>query len=608
MSKQLNTKNFLLHNIFTFSNTDELANISQVNKNFNKITENCFQNSWMNKTQVSYCSEFNDSSLNNDFYFNESSHTYNWKSLYRQSNMIKCLWAKSQQSSSILSSEDIQNLENIIYSSFKNFEDLPELRKEKYYIETHLTSKLQTVLIDSLDDDSEKLGFYSSSLMNRRQKFNNEIELRDEYIPLNCIITNFDNILNSLSENEKFELSEIRWYNYSFNEKTIKNILISDNVNMTFLSMIKQIIYSIWSFCEINAQYTKSKEKNESQILDEYLKRYRKYVDGLICINKYCENINIAMNYIYSNIIDEREIATPHFSILRLGLIMWNRIVFLPLENAIFSNLSKLISGYFSSTIKSINRMTDNCGPIQDDYMIEEFSKYFADFSSNEFDVYYLNHSKFETVGIYNKFEEIFLIHAKEVLLKVQIDKEEVVAKLSNSIVFEHVLPRTKEKFLSFMKNEIINKAKPLIIKYLNERNEKHIIQKFKELLSSLMECENKYCTCTDKTDCDSKIEQFSQDIEELRSQEYMKILNSCLTIVKQINSEIEINNLNIDKVCSKNGIERLNYPIEKNLYSYGFDKNYSILNNYRASKAENVCQDKAIKYENIQKTLIKIN
>lgn len=101
-------------------------------------------------------------------------------------------------------------------------------------------------------------------------------------------------------------------------------------------------------------QYT----SNDQLFLNEYLKRYKSYIDCSIYMNDYLENFNVLVNYAYelSNTKSKLHVF-PKFSILRLMILTWNKEVLnkISTENNLLSQ--KIVNLYSSYLLKDLNKI-----------------------------------------------------------------------------------------------------------------------------------------------------------------------------------------------------------------------------------------------------------
>lgn len=133
------------------------------------------------------------------------------------------------------------------------------------------------------------------------------------------------------------------------------------------LDIFDSLTLSVTHFCQLSYNYiTKYSDK---YLINDYVKRYKSYVDASVHLNEYLENFNVLVNSVYEQLSNNS--VSPKFSIFRLMTITWNREV-----------LQKLESDQFSGKIANLF----------DDVFSHELSYYLADEhslkseNSNEFD------------------------------------------------------------------------------------------------------------------------------------------------------------------------------------------------------------------------------
>ena len=73
---------------------------------------------------------------------------------------------------------------------------------------------------------------------------------------------------------------------------------------------------SITHFCKISFSYLFKYINDDNMFVNEYVKRYKSFVDTAIYMNDYLENLNVIVNYVY-DILWKGFPSFPKFSILR---------------------------------------------------------------------------------------------------------------------------------------------------------------------------------------------------------------------------------------------------------------------------------------------------
>lgn len=199
----------------------------------------------------------------------------------------------------------------------------------------------------------------------KKIKFKRE-NLLFESIILNLENTNIETFLlnfeNSKQEEEVFK--NIRFYN-ALNEDEQK--LSSSNY---LLTVLLQILNQITHFCSVSCNYIKKYDCDNSYFLNEYLKRYKSFVDVAVHLNDELENLNVAVNLIYERLF-VNTVNLPKFSIYQLFLTLWFRNVLFPLivENSLIEKTLSLLNNHFEKELnlndkKSMNSAHSSCNSI----------------------------------------------------------------------------------------------------------------------------------------------------------------------------------------------------------------------------------------------------
>jgi hypothetical protein len=103
---------------------------------------------------------------------------------------------------------------------------------------------------------------------------------------------------------------------------------------------------------------------NDLLIMNEYIKRYKAYVDSSISMNQYLENLNVIINYVYDFTFSSRECkmnkeGAPKFSIFRMMIGLWNNEVFEKINSRI-SFAERITNIYENYLTKEFNKFNSN--------------------------------------------------------------------------------------------------------------------------------------------------------------------------------------------------------------------------------------------------------
>ena len=509
-----------------------------------------------------------------------------WKDIYILMNKVKNIWRMNHFNTEL--TLEFQYLSKDIFAKLKSSQENISLRKKNYLLENEFNTEFQIILFDFLFEEKEIYDKYDEIL--ERKNYDIKIDENKKFL-FNSFIKNYKNyFIDIYNDKRKIKrLKKLRWYilfdqdnlienslsnsilfnentsnnlNDSFNEKEkevlynkfiskdetleiktdIKEnqeIIISEKIIDNLLSneenpilyLIKLISLTLIIFCKESMCYLNSTydEKNNGQIIKEYIKRFNNYIQAIKYINNQCKNLNIVMNYLDKDIIKTYP-HFPKFSIFRLGLKIWYSQMSLILtedNNSLFTKIKKSLiklfqeninddlftnfnnsknnsfqsflfnSGNssnltFSSSSKNFNLSTsislfnsnnqtfaNTISPFGSFYE-ENFSKFFLvekglgiilETFSDEYSVYLFNLSNLETNNYYDDIEQNFLDIIGKSIKK--IFKEIIIENINNNKDSDDVeiLRKFKDRIINYFSNyffakKIINKFKQKI--YLN--------------------------------------------------------------------------------------------------------------------------------------------
>ena len=220
--------------------------------------------------------------------------------------------------------------------------------------------------------------------------------------------------------------------------------IINKNGN-PLITLLITLFLSISYFCMLT--YLEIINQNsEILLLDNFIKRYKSFVDGAIHINNKLENLNVIINLIYEKLLNGSQSLEPKFSIYRLMLILYNRIIINPLTDQtqnknvikITSNIYDIylkkelrkiedkntrLSNSLSSTndnsvsnyddlITNLNSLIDYNNGEDSDFLISQFLEnipsILIDSICDEYSVFYINSTKFPIYGNYKNLQDSF--------------------------------------------------------------------------------------------------------------------------------------------------------------------------------------------------------
>ena len=256
---------------------------------------------------------------------------------------------KEDEDNEILFGEFIIKFKDYFYSIQKNKKSMRQLKKLRWYLimdEDNFTGEEKKITnFNSINDDF--FSDFSKEVENNNDSFD-EIETKMIY---NEYIKN--------SKDQKLDNLEEIIENNIINDELIDKLL--KNENNPFFYIIKLIYISIKIFCKATichllnsySNYEKNKSEDEKYLINEYLLCFNNFVDSSILINRKCNNINVAMNYLYNELFQNYP-NFPKFSIFRMCIRIWfteaNTHLIGP--KTLLSEIKEKLASLFSNNIK----------------------------------------------------------------------------------------------------------------------------------------------------------------------------------------------------------------------------------------------------------------
>ena len=256
---------------------------------------------------------------------------------------------KEDEDNEILFGEFIIKFKDYFYSIQKNKKSMRQLKKLRWYLimdEDNFTGEEKKITnFNSINDDF--FSDFSKEVENNNDSFD-EIETKMIY---NEYIKN--------SKDQKLDNLEEIIENNIINDELIDKLL--KNENNPFFYIIKLIYISIKIFCKATichllnsySNYEKNKSEEGKYLINEYLLCFNNFVDSSILINRKCNNINVAMNYLYNELFQNYP-NFPKFSIFRMCIRIWfteaNTHLIGP--KTLLSEIKEKLASLFSNNIK----------------------------------------------------------------------------------------------------------------------------------------------------------------------------------------------------------------------------------------------------------------
>ena len=264
---------------------------------------------------------------------------------------------------------------------------------------------------------------------------------------LNLTYEQMNNKCNNFEENFTQYFNEIY-------QKRIKNKEGNPLITLLLILYLSLTFFCMFTYLEII-----NSKNSDFLLLDNFIKRYKSFVDGSIYINNSLENLNVIINLIYEKLFNGSESIEPKFSIYRLMLILYNRLIINPLtdetqnkniisitsniydiylkeelrkidlennkiqlNNSInqilynsisstndisYSNYENLINNLYS--LSDLNDFENFDADFQIIQFLENIPSIFLDSICDEYSVFYINSSNFPICDNYKKLQDSFI-------------------------------------------------------------------------------------------------------------------------------------------------------------------------------------------------------
>lgn len=171
---------------------------------------------------------------------------------------------------------------------------------------------------------------------------------------------------NEMGEGNMFSKNIFKFNEINDNSHSNKKVKITvdfvksqlSNESNQLFSILKCLCMTLMFYCQYTMMYlyhTYNIPSNPNILLNEYLKRYKNYVETAIELNNQLENVNVFVNYLYESFFPNYP-TFPKFSVFRMSMLIWNN----EMTNLIDDNESMLSCIKISFTSFYSNILHDN--------------------------------------------------------------------------------------------------------------------------------------------------------------------------------------------------------------------------------------------------------
>ena len=454
----------LSNTIFNYLTIKDIANLSFTDKNHYTLINRNNQkvNSlWREEANAFFCDNDTEEIMNEHYSHTNDSNTnseIDWKSLY--------IVMKNQLNS--LNKNIYGETSEMVYKMFKYHIYLPNLRKTTILMDNNNSSAHQMFCFEYEQEEKEKKIYYENYFSSE----SNSIKFSSDY--LDNLLQKYEEYKEEIKndENKKGLLDKIFTYNIdSTNKPTNSNHIL--NFMLWLYNTVKY-------FCTLNLFYIKKYNHEDIRFLHEYINRHTAFIEAALCLKENLENVNTLINLLYHNVfnVERKKI----FSIYKFIVNIWYKEVYLQINGELMQKVNLLIPQYVSENL--LGKKEENSMNIDDEEffsirnIIEQVTSCVLDFSIDQHNIKYFNHTEFATNTHYQKFESTFI---SEILFNLQsrlVSREitlNFIFDLINYISSDDCLLLNRTKFILLtntllsIKEKLVNEIRAQFTEYIIE-------------------------------------------------------------------------------------------------------------------------------------------
>ena len=454
----------LSNTIFNYLTIKDIANLSFTDKNHYTLINHNNQkvNSlWREEANAFFCDNDTEEIMNEHYSHTNDSNTnseIDWKSLY--------IVMKNQLNS--LNKNIYGETSEMVYKMFKYHIYLPNLRKTTILMDNNNSSAHQMFCFEYEQEEKEKKIYYENYFSSE----SNSIKFSSDY--LDNLLQKYEEYKEEIKndENKKGLLDKIFTYNIdSTNKPTNSNHIL--NFMLWLYNTVKY-------FCTLNLFYIKKYNHEDIRFLHEYINRHTAFIEAALCLKENLENVNTLINLLYHNVfnVERKKI----FSIYKFIVNIWYKEVYLQINGELMQKVNLLIPQYVSENL--LGKKEENSMNIDDEEffsirnIIEQVASCVLDFSIDQHNIKYFNHTEFATNTHYQKFESTFI---SEILFNLQsrlVSREitlNFIFDLINYISSDDCLLLNRTKFILLtntllsIKEKLVNEIRAQFTEYIIE-------------------------------------------------------------------------------------------------------------------------------------------
>ena len=409
---------------------------------------------------------------------------------------------------------------------------LLKIRKSNKLIEYSNSSLHQTYFYDIQKNENSLYKFYNN-FFNQENKnlLNNDLEYEE-------IIYDYKQYaIDIFQSQEKMTLMNKIIYYENLEDNCNKNY---NNQLLNFILWIYQIITL---FCIFNRAYIQKYENNSREFLNEYNKRHNSLVRIAMYLNDNYQNINVAFNYIYFYCFGN---VDKKFNLYKMIFNIWYQKSYIPLNEKILSSSEEIFKSFLEES--SISRESINGNSMDEEEVtnieiINEILKNVLDFSIDENNVNYINHSKLPVNDYYKNFENMIsncYISYLQNQIVLRSNPNELIDYLNTYFKSENENYFYDEKNIQLINRSIII-ILTNIVKSFNYFLQNELLNEFNNFFSdsnNFQNANNSYNSV--------KIESnFEENVKIAIQKEILNFKNYLLNIVVNKNVNITLENIN---------------------------------------------------------------
>lgn len=513
----------LWNSIIKYLNIKDIIQLSSTNKRFrvdlNNKTNLIVNNKWREFFDKKFYRISEEKTENEELNNSDEGLKIDFKFLY-----YKILSCKNTLEKLTVSEDIFDILKSQCY--------LLKIRKSNKLIEYSNSSLHQTYFYDIQKNENSLYKFYNNFFNQQNQNLpNNDLEYEE-------IIYDYKQYSFDIFQSpEKMTLMK-KIINYENLEENCNK-----NYNNQLLNFILWIYQIITIFCVFNQAYIQKYQNNSRDFLNEYNKRHNSLVRIAMYLNDNYQNINVAFNYIYFYCFGN---VNKKFNLYKMIFNIWYQKSFIPLNEKIQSSSEEIFKSFLEESTMSQESMSVSDNSIEEISNIEiinEILKDVLDFSIDENNGNYINHSNLPVNDYYKNFENMIskcYISYLQNQIVLRSNPNELIEYLNTYFKSEN------ENYFYDEKNiQLINRSKKIILTNIVKSFKYFLQDELLKEFNNFFSDSNNFQNFNNNNNSVKLENNFEENVKIAIQKEILNFKNYLINIVVNKNVNITLENIN---------------------------------------------------------------